>query len=119
MRTLREALEQTQKYGVAIGHFNIADLVLLKAVFASAQELNVPLMVGVSEGEREFMGVRQVAALVRSLREEFNFPIFLNADHTHSLVKAVDAAKAGFDAIVFDASALPFEQNVNQTRIAF
>ena len=75
---------------MAVGHFNIADLVLLKAVFASAQELKVPVLVGVSEGEREFIGVRQIAALVRSLREEFNFPIFLNADHTHSLVKALD-----------------------------
>jgi len=118
MRELRDVLEQTQKNGVAVGHFNIADLVLLKAVFASAQELKVPVLVGVSEGEREFIGVRQIAALVRSLREEFNFPIFLNADHTHSLVKALDAAKAGFDAIVFDASALPFEQNVHQTRKA-
>jgi len=118
MRTLREVLEQTQKNGVAIGHFNIADLVLLKAVFASAQELNVPVMVGVSEGEREFMGVRQVAALVRSLQEEFDFPIFLNADHTHSLAKAIEAARNGFDAIVFDTSELPFEENVRQTKEA-
>src|SRR6266403_2184889 len=118
MRTLREVLEQTQKNGVAVGHFNIADLVLLKAVFASAQELKVPVRVGVSEGEREFIGVRQIAALVRSLREEFNFPIFLNADHTHSLVKALDAAKAGVDSIVFDLSALPFEENVRQTKQA-
>jgi fructose-bisphosphate aldolase, class II len=118
MHVLRDVLEQSQKNGLAIGHFNIADMVLLKAVFASAQELKVPVLVGASEGEREFMGVRQLAALVRSLREEFDFPIFLNADHTHSLVKAVDAAKAGFDAIVFDASALPFEQNVRQTKEA-
>jgi len=118
MQVLRDVLEQTQKNGVAIGHFNIADLVLLKAEFAAAQELNVPLLVGVSEGERQFMGVHQVAALVRSLREEFNFPIFLNADHTHSLAKALDAAKAGFDVIVFDASALPLEQNVHETRKA-
>jgi fructose-bisphosphate aldolase class II len=118
MHVLRDILEQSQKNGVAIGHFNIADMVLLKAVFASAQELQVPVLVGASEGEREFMGVRQLAALVQSLREEFDFPIFLNADHTHSLVKAVDAAKAGFDAIVFDASALPFEQNVRQTKEA-
>ena len=75
-------------------------------------------MVGVSEGEREFIGVPQIAVLVRSLREEFDFPIFLNADHTHSLVKAVEAAKAGFDAVVFDLSALPFEQNVRQTKEA-
>jgi fructose-bisphosphate aldolase class II len=90
--------------------------VLLKAVFTSAQELNVPVMVGASDGEREFMGVRQIAALVRSLRDEFGFPIFLDADHTHSLAKAAEAAKAGFDAVVFDVSALPFEQNVRKTR---
>ena len=118
MDLLGNVLRQTEKNGVAIGHFNIADLVLLKAVFASAQELKVPVLVGASEGEREFMGVRQVAALVRSLREEFNFPIFLNADHTHSLEKALEAAKSGFDAIVFDASALPFEENVRQTKEA-
>src|SRR5499433_2446414 len=118
MDLLENVLRQTEKNGVAIGHFNIADLVLLKAVFASAQELKVPVLVGASEGEREFMGVRQVAALVRSLREEFDFPIFLNADHTHSLEKALEAAKSGFDAIVFDASALPFEENVRQTKEA-
>ena len=77
MRSLRDLLQETEKSGIAIGHFNISDLVLLKAVFASAQELKVPVLVGVSEGEREFIGVRQIAALVRSLREEFDFPIFL------------------------------------------
>ncbi len=118
MHKLRDVLEHAQKVGVAVGHFNVADLVLLKAVFLSARELNVPVLVGASEGEREFMGVRQIAALVRSLREEFDFPIFLNADHTHSLAKAVEAAKAGFDAIVFDVSTLPFEQNVRKTREA-
>jgi len=118
MQVLRDVLEQAQRNGVAIGHFNIADLVGLKAVFASAQELNVPIIIGVSEGERAFMGVHQVAALVRTLREEFDYPIFLNADHTHSLEKALEAAKAGFDTIVFDASALPLEQNVRETRKA-
>ena len=95
MQTLRDVLKQAEENRVAIGHFNVADLVLLKAVFAAAQELKVPVMIGVSEGEREFMGVRQIAVLVRSLRDEFDFPIFLNADHTHSLSKAIDAAKAG------------------------
>src|SRR5215468_1652538 len=118
MDSLRHILEQAQKNGVAVGHFNVAELVLLKAVFAAAQELRVPVMVGASEGERAFMGTRQIAALVLSLREEFDFPIFLNADHTHSLAKAVEAAKAGFDSIVFDLSALPFEQNVRQTKEA-
>jgi fructose-bisphosphate aldolase, class II len=118
LHTLREVLKHAQEHRVAVGHFNIADLVLLKAIFAAAQELNVPVLIGASEGEREFMGVRQTSALVRSLREEFDYPIFLNADHTHSLAKAVEAAQAGFDAIGFDVSALPFEQNVHQTKEA-
>src|SRR5262245_19591732 len=103
MHVLRDVLKQTQKNGVAIGHFNIADLVLLKAVFASAQELKVPVLVGASEGEREFIGVRQIAALVRSLREDFDFPIFLKADHNHSLMKAVEAARLRFESIVIHA----------------
>src|SRR5215470_4421550 len=118
MYALREVLAQAQAAGAAVGHFNIADFVLLKAVFAGARELRLPVLVGASEGEREFVGVGQLAALVRSLREEFDFPIFLNADHTHSLAKAVDAVKAGFDAVFFDLSALPYEQNVRQTREA-
>jgi fructose-bisphosphate aldolase class II len=116
MDSLRDALEMSQKKGVAIGHFNVADLVLLKAVLAAGQELKVPVVVGASEGERGFFGVRQLAALVRSLREEYGCPLFLNADHTHSLEKATEAARAGFDSIVFDLSALPFEQNIRQTR---
>jgi ketose-bisphosphate aldolase len=118
MNTLRAVLQDAQARGDAVGHFNISDLVLLKAVLAGARELNVPVVVGLSEGEREFVGTRQIGALVHSLREEFDFPIFLNADHTHSLTKGIEAAKAGFDAIVFDLSALPFEENVRQTKQA-
>jgi fructose-bisphosphate aldolase class II len=118
MPGLRNVLERAQKNGVAVGHFNIADLTLLKAVSASAQGLKVPVMVGVSEGERKFIGVRQIGDLVRSLREELDLPIFLNADHTHSLANAIEAVKAGFDSIGFDLSALPLEENIRQTKNA-
>jgi fructose-bisphosphate aldolase, class II len=80
--------------------------------------LKVPVLIGVSEGERDFIGVRQIAALVRSLREEFSFPIFLNADHTHSLTRAMEAARSGFDSIVFDRSSMPFETNRRETKEA-
>jgi fructose-bisphosphate aldolase class II len=118
VNTLRNVLEQAQAARVAVGHFNVSDLVLLKAVVEAARELNVPVIVGASGGEREFMGVSQIVALVRSMREEMDFPVFLNADHTHSLPEALEAAKAGFDAVVFDVSTLPFEQNVRQPREA-
>jgi fructose-bisphosphate aldolase, class II len=118
MQSLSDVLAQSQKRGVAVAHFNISDLTLLKAVFSAAKELNLPVIVGASEGERAFMGVRQIADLVRGLREEFDFPIFLNADHTHSLAGAEEAARAGFDSVVFDLSALPMDENIRQTRQA-
>ena len=80
--------------------------------------LKSSVIVGVSEGEREFIGTRQAAAVVKSLRDEYDFPIFLNADHTHSLHSAMEAADAGYDWIVFDASNQPFEDNVRQTKDA-
>jgi fructose-bisphosphate aldolase class II len=118
MRKLSEILRQVQNERTAIGHFSVADLVLIKAVMGAARELNLPVLVGASEGERDFMGTRQLAAVVSSLREEFDFPIFLNADHTHSLAEAAEAAKAGVDAVVFDLSTLPFEENAKQTKDA-
>src|SRR5215813_10073565 len=118
MQTLIEILQTMQKTRSALGHFNVSDLVQLKAVFEAARDLKLPVLVGASEGEREFAGTRQLAALVKSLREEFDFPIFLNADHTHSLAKALEAVKAGFDSVVFDLSALPLEENARQTREA-
>jgi fructose-bisphosphate aldolase class II len=116
MDALRSVLTRLQQQGVALGHFNVADLVLLKAVLAAAVEVKVPVIVGASEGEREFLGTFELAALVKVIRGEHGVPVFLNADHTHSLAKAVEAARAGFDSVVIDFSALPFEENVSRTK---
>jgi ketose-bisphosphate aldolase len=116
MDGLRNVLTGSQQQGVAIGHFNVANLAMLKAVVAAAVEVRVPVIVGASEGERDFWGTYELAGLVKVMREEHDFPVFLNADHTHSLAKAVDAAKAGFDAVVIDFSALPFDENVSRTK---
>ena len=118
MDSLRCVLTRLEKEGAALGHFNVADLVLLKGVLAAAAEIGVPVMVGASEGERDFFGTRELAVVVKSLREESGVPVFLNADHTHSLAKAVAAVKAGFDSVVADFSALPFAENVSRTKEA-
>ncbi len=118
MTSLREVLQRAAADKVAVGHFNFSDLVAFNAIVAAARDKKLPVMVGVSEGEREFTGVRQAAALVKAVRDEYDYPIFLNADHTHSIAKAEAAAKAGFDEIIFDGSALPFEDNIVQTRKA-
>jgi fructose-bisphosphate aldolase class II len=118
MESLRESLADSARNRVAIGHFNISDLVGLNAVAAAARRLKAPVLIGTSEGERAFIGVRQVAAVVKSIRDEYDFPIFLNADHTHSLAKVEEAARAGYDMIGFDGSALAFEENVRKTKEA-
>ena len=118
MAALRDVLTRSQKQGTALGHFNVADLTLLKAVLGASTEMGLPAFIGASEGERGFFGTRQLAALVKSMREESDIPVFLNADHTHSLTKGMEAANAGFDSVGMDFSALPFEQNVSRTKEA-
>src|SRR6266404_2856719 len=118
MNTLRDSLADSARKRVAIGHFNVSDLVGLNAVAAAARRLEMPVLIGTPEGERAFVGVRQAASVVRSIRDEHDFPILLNADHTHSLAKAEEAARAGYDMIGFDGSPLAFEENVRQTKEA-
>ncbi len=114
--SLKEIIQGAKKNKIAIGHFNVSDLVGLKAVFETARGLNLPVIIGVSEGEREFIGTKQIADLIKSLREEFNHSIFLNADHTHSLEKVKEVVSVGFDAIVFDVGQSPLEENIKKTK---
>jgi fructose-bisphosphate aldolase class II len=116
MKTLREYVADAQARKVAVGHFNISNSDGLWAVFRAAKSLNVPVIVGVSEGERDFIGVSQVAVLVKSLREEFAYPIFLNADHTYSFERVKEVIDAGFDSVIFDGAQLSFEENVALTK---
>jgi fructose-bisphosphate aldolase class II len=118
MAKLLEVLQQAEARRIAVGHFNVSDLVTLYGTVEAARQQGVPVIVGASEAERRFIGVHQLAAIVKSLRDRGWPPIFLNADHTHSLSGAVEAAKAGFDWVVCDFSSLPFEDNVRQTKEA-
>ncbi|MFA5084126.1 MAG: class II fructose-bisphosphate aldolase [Candidatus Paceibacterota bacterium] len=124
MGNLKQFISEAEKRKVAVGHFNIAGLEQLKAIFEAGQELSgvrgekIPLIIGTSEGEGGYVGLKQTAALVRILREEFDYPIFLNADHFHSLEKIKEAVLAGYDSVIFDASESSFEENLKKTKEA-
>ena len=66
MMTLGEVLNDARHRQVPIGHCNVSDLVALKAVTEAAHELKMPVIVVTSEGERSFLGVREIAAVVAS-----------------------------------------------------
>jgi fructose-bisphosphate aldolase class II len=117
MRTLREVIADARDRGAAVGHFNVSDSNQLNAIAAAARDLNLPVMIGVSEGERAWFGVRQVAAMVHALRDAGQ-EIYLNADHTKSIDAIREAIDAGFDEVLFDGSKLPLTENIAQAREA-
>ena len=102
--------------GKAIAHFNISNLDQARAICDVAQELNQPVIIGVSEGEREYIGVTMVRKVIDELNQEYTVPIFLNADHTYSLVKVMEAVEAGYDSVIVDGAKLPYEENVALVR---
>lgn len=112
MKSLKAVVDEARAAGQAAGHFNVSTLDMLRGVAQAAAGLNLPVIIGVSEGERSALGVGQIAALVRSLREETGQLIYLNADHTTSFESAKAAIDAGFDAVLADGSALAPADNV-------
>jgi fructose-bisphosphate aldolase class II len=116
--TYKEIVWEAQRYKRAVGHFNISNIEGLNAIFLSAKVLDLPVIIGVSEGERDFIGVRQAVALVKSLREEHNHPIFINADHTYSLERVKEAVDAGYDSVIMDNAKLGLDENIVLTRQA-
>ena len=77
LNALRKCSGTLRKGRCSPAHFNVADLVSLKAFVAAAGGIGAPVLVGASKGERGFFGTRQLTALVKSLRKESGLPVFL------------------------------------------
>ncbi len=116
MKSVRDYLKDATEKQWALGHFNFSEDEALRSIVESAAELNTPIFIGTSEGERKHLGLKQAVNLVKAFQEEFNVPIFLNADHTKSFEGVVAAVDAGYDAILADFSALSFKENVKLTK---
>jgi len=118
MDSLREYITRAEKDKVAIAHFNFCTIDGLRAIVSAAKKVSdetgrtIPVIAGVSEGERDYTGVREAVALVRIVRERDGYPVFLNADHSYSLDRVREAIDAGFDAVIFDGAKLSIEENI-------
>lgn len=121
---LNEHLKIAKERKFAVPHFNFASAEQLKAIVLGFKKVldfyNLPyseyaLMVGTSEGEAKFLGYSEARKLVDAWKSDTNLPIFLNADHHKSFESCKEAIDSGYDTVLIDASALPFEENIRMT----
>jgi fructose-bisphosphate aldolase class II len=113
---MRDILKKAQLNKYAVGSFNFSTAEILKAIVAAARELNAPIIVSTSEGEGKFFGFREAAALTEAWRHGSKLPIILNLDHGKNLETIKKAIAAGYNAIHFDGSNLPYKENIRQTK---
>ena len=112
-----EMLTKAKAGKYAVGQFNINNLEWTKAILLTAQELNSPVILGVSEGAGKYMcGYKTVVGMVNGMLEELNItvPVALHLDHG-SYEGAKACIEAGFSSIMFDGSHYPIEENVEKT----
>lgn len=113
-----EMLTKAKAGKYAVGQFNINNLEWTKAILLTAQELNSPVILGVSEGAGKYMcGYKTVVGMVNGMLEELNItvPVALHLDHG-SYEGAKKCIEAGFSSIMFDGSHYPIEENIAKTK---
>jgi fructose-bisphosphate aldolase, class II len=110
-----EVLEARKK-GIAVGHFNICSIDMFHAVADTAKSLSLPVVIGVSEGERDYVGINEIVSLVK-MRRANGERIYLNADHTYSISRVKEAIDAGYDSVIYDAAKEPLEKNIADTKV--
>ena len=113
---LKEALQEAVKTKTAIGHFNVSNLEGINAIVDVCREVYKPIIVGVSPGESDFIGIGVISDIVKHYRTKYGLPLFLNADHFQDPQLAVYAVEAGFDAVLFDAAQKTLEENIKLTK---
>ena len=114
----KEMLAKAKAGHYAVGHFNINNLEWTKSILLTAQELNSPVILGVSEGAGKYMcGYKTVVGMVNGMLEELNItvPVALHLDHG-SYEGAKKCIEAGFSSIMFDGSHYPIEENIEKTK---
>jgi len=113
-----EMLKKAKAGRYAVGQFNINNLEWTKAVLLTAQELNSPVILGVSEGAGKYMsGYKTVVGMVNGMLEELKItvPVALHLDHG-SYEGCLACIEAGFSSVMFDGSHYPIEENVEKTK---
>lgn len=116
---MNQMLKKAKEEHYAVPHFNINNLEWTKFILEECNELNVPVILGVSEGAVKYMGSYLVVAyLVKAMIKSLNIkiPVCLHLDHGSSLENCISAIDAGFSSVMIDGSRLPLEENIKITK---
>lgn len=112
----KKMLKEALAGGYAIPAFNICNLESAQAVAEAAAELNAPVIISVSEGAAKYAGFDYITAIVKVAANRYPIDIALHLDHGKSFEACKAAIDAGFTSVMIDASSLPFEQNIAETK---
>ncbi len=113
----KEMLTKAKEGHYAVGQFNINNLEWTKAILLTAQEMNSPVILGVSEGAGKYMcGYNTIVGMVNGMIETLGItvPVALHLDHG-SYEGALKCIEAGFSSVMFDGSHYPIEENIAKT----
>jgi len=112
-----EMMQDAKKRGYAVGHFNLNNLEFIRAFLLAAEEAKSPVILGVSSGTAKYMGgYRAIVGSVKPFIEHLGVtvPVALHVDHG-TYEEVLEAIEAGFSSVMFDGSALPFEENLRKS----
>ena len=116
--TLTEILELAEAKKNAVGSFNTPNLESIMAVIGAAEELNVPVIIMHAEVHESMMPIDVIGPIMVERAKAAKVPVCVHLDHGESLAYLVKALNLGFTSVMFDGSALPYEENVANTRLA-
>ncbi|MGQ9478263.1 MAG: class II fructose-bisphosphate aldolase [Candidatus Bipolaricaulia bacterium] len=114
--TSKELFAQAQKERFAIGAFNANNMEQVQAIVEVAQEEHAPVILQVSQGAIRYAGLEYAAGLVKLAAASVDVPVVLHLDHGTSFEQNIQCLRAGFTSLMFDGSALPYEENVAITK---
>lgn len=116
MKNLSYYLDRAKNEGFAIGQFNFSTPDQLKGIIEAAKTMKAPVIIGTSENEAKFFGLKAAVFYRDLISKEAGVPVFLNLDHGKSFEYVKEAIDEGYDMVHFDGSKLPLEENIEITK---
>lgn len=114
--TLNEILQDAEQKKYAVGLFNMLNLEMARGIIEAAEEENSPLILGVAEVHSPLIPFEYAAPIMREIAAKAKVPVCLHLDHGTDYKKIMAAIQAGFSSVMYDGSALPYEENIANTR---